>query len=205
MLLNILKGTKLPRNTGISYQSASSSKVEKPCLRDLTEDVEDIWEVKCWDSVFSLFPTEPRLDSFKLPQLSLSQNIFKEKGPTLSQNSSQSLRFSLYQRFLSQDPELQGIYEPPEMVYKTNTVGERGGQTERVKVKVKSLSRVRLFATLWTVAYQAPLSMGFSRQEYRSGLLFPSPGDLPDPGIKPRSPALRADILPSEPPGKPPD
>ena len=91
------------------------------------------------------------------------------------------------------------------MVYKTNTVGERGGQTERVKVKVKSLSRVRLFATLWTVAYQAPLSMGFSRQEYRSGLLFPSPGDLPDPGIKPRSPALRADILPSEPPGKAPD
>jgi len=96
MLLNILKGTKLPRYTGISYQSVSSSKVEKPCLRDLTEDVEDIWEVKCWDSVFSLFPTEPRLDSFKLPQLSLSQNIFKEKGPTLSQNSSQSLRFSLY-------------------------------------------------------------------------------------------------------------
>ena len=45
-------------------------------------------------------------------------------------------------------------------------------------------------ATPWTVAYQAPLSMGFSRQEYWSGLLFPSPGDLPDPGIEPRSPAL---------------
>ena len=54
----------------------------------------------------------------------------------------------------------------------------------------------------WTVAYQAPLSMGFSRQECWSGLPFPSPGDLPDPGIKPRSPALRADALPSEPPGK---
>ena len=72
-----------------------------------------------------------------------------------------------------------------------------------MKVKVKSLSRVRLFATPWTVAHQAPLSMGFSRQEYWSGLPFPSPGDLPDPGIEPRSPALQADTLTSEPPGKP--
>ena len=55
----------------------------------------------------------------------------------------------------------------------------------------------------WTVAYQAPLSMGFSRQEYWSGLPFPSPGDLPDPGIKPGSPRLEADALTSEPPGKP--
>ena len=70
------------------------------------------------------------------------------------------------------------------------------------KVKVKSLSRVRLFATPWPVAYQASRSMGFSRQEYWSGLPFPSPGDLPDPGIEPRSPALYADALPSEPPGK---
>ena len=61
---------------------------------------------------------------------------------------------------------------------------------QREKVKVKSLSRVRLFATPWTVAYQAPLSTGFSRQEYWSGLPFPSPGDLPNPGIEPRSPAL---------------
>ena len=72
-----------------------------------------------------------------------------------------------------------------------------------MKVKVKSLSRVRLFATPWTVAYQAPPSMGFSRQECWSGLPFPSPGDLPNPGIKPRSPALQADTLPSEPLGKP--
>ena len=63
------------------------------------------------------------------------------------------------------------------------------------------LSHVWLFATPWTVANQAPLSMGFSRQEYWSGLPFPSPGDLPDPGIKPRSPALWADALLSEPPG----
>ena len=64
---------------------------------------------------------------------------------------------------------------------------------------VKSLSRVQLFATPWTVAYQALPSMGFSRQEYWSGLPFPSPGDLPDPGIEPRSPALQADTLTSEP------
>ena len=59
-----------------------------------------------------------------------------------------------------------------------------------------------LFATPWTVAYQGPLSMEFSRQEYWSGLPFPSPGDLPDPGIESRSPTLQADTLPSEPPGK---
>ena len=60
-----------------------------------------------------------------------------------------------------------------------------------------------LHATPWTVAYQAPPTMGFSRQEYWSGLPFPSPGDLPDPGIEPGSPALQADALTSEPPGKP--
>ena len=67
---------------------------------------------------------------------------------------------------------------------------------------MKSLSFVLLFATPWTVAYQASLSMGFSRQEYWIGLSFPSPGDLPDPGIEPGSPALEADALISEPPGK---
>ena len=88
-------------------------------------------------------------------------------------------------------------------------------------VCVKLLSRVRLFVTPWTVAYQLPPSLGFSRQEYWSGLPFPSPGDLPIPGIEPRllhcrqtlyplrhqgsprPPALQADALPSEPPGKP--
>ena len=69
-------------------------------------------------------------------------------------------------------------------------------------MKVKSLSHVQLFATPWTVAYQAPPSMGFSRQEYWSGLPFPSPGDFPNPGIKPRSPALQADSLTAVPPGK---
>ena len=67
----------------------------------------------------------------------------------------------------------------------------------------QSLSRVWLFATWWTVARQAPLSTGFSRQEHWSGLPCPSPADLPNPGIKPRFLALQVDSLPSEPPGKP--
>ena len=70
-------------------------------------------------------------------------------------------------------------------------------------MKVKSLSRVQLRVTPWTVAYQAPPSTRFSRQEYWSGLPLPSPGDLPNPGIKPGSPAFQADALTSEPPGKP--
>ena len=65
-----------------------------------------------------------------------------------------------------------------------------------------SLSRIRLLATPWTVAHQAPPSVGLSRQEYWSGLPFPSPGDLPDPGVEPGSPALQTDALLSEPPGK---
>ena len=67
------------------------------------------------------------------------------------------------------------------------------------KVKVKSLSGVWLLVTPWTAAYQAPLSMGFSRQEYWSELPLPSPGDLPNPGVELWSPSLQADALPSEP------
>ena len=67
----------------------------------------------------------------------------------------------------------------------------------RVPCVCQSLSRIRLFVSPWTVAHQVPLSMGFSRQEYWSRLPFPSPGDLPKPGIEPRSPTLL-----SEPPGK---
>jgi len=67
-------------------------------------------------------------------------------------------------------------------------------------MKVKLLSRVRLFTAPWTLAYQAPLSIEFSRQEHWSGLPFPSPGDLPNPGIEPGSPTLLADTVPSEPP-----
>ena len=64
-------------------------------------------------------------------------------------------------------------------------------------------SLVHLFATLWTGAHQASLSMRFSRQEHWSGLPCPPPGNLPHSGIKPRSPALQVDSLPAEPPGKP--
>ena len=73
---------------------------------------------------------------------------------------------------------------------------------EHMKVKMKSLSCVRLFATPWTVARQAPPSMGFSRQEYWSGVPLPSPVDLPNPGIEPRSPTLQADALTYELAGK---
>ena len=70
-------------------------------------------------------------------------------------------------------------------------------------MSAESLSHGRLLVAQWIVAHQAPLSMGFPRHEYWSGLPFPSPGDLPDPGIEPRSPTLKADALTSEPPGKP--
>ena len=69
--------------------------------------------------------------------------------------------------------------------------------------EAKWLSRVWLFATPWTLAYQVPSPMGFSRQECWSGLPFPSPGDLPNPGIEPGCPASQADTLTSEPPAKP--
>ena len=70
----------------------------------------------------------------------------------------------------------------------------KDGESMRVKSILHACvrSHVQLFATLWTVAHQAPLSMGFSRQEYWSGLPWPPPGDLPDPGIKPTSPASLA-------------
>ena len=84
----------------------------------------------------------------------------------------------------------------------TTLMAESQEELKCLLMKVKLLSHVWLFATLWTVARQAPLSMGFSRQESRSGLPFPSPGDLLNPGIETRSPALQADALSSEPPGK---
>ena len=73
--------------------------------------------------------------------------------------------------------------------------------TFKVKVKVKLLSRVRLFVTPWTVAYQSPQSMEFPGKNTVVGCHFPSPGDLSNLGIEPGSPALQADALPSEPPG----
>ena len=71
------------------------------------------------------------------------------------------------------------------------------------KLKVKPLSCVQLFATPWTIAHQAPPSIELSRQEYWSGLPFPSPGNPTDPEIEPRFPAFQTEALLSEPPGKP--
>ena len=82
-----------------------------------------------------------------------------------------------------------GLDRAQEKSMKQEGRGE-GTTFERMVVVVKSFSRVGLFATPWTVAHQAPWSMGFSRHGYWSGLPLPSPGDLPDPGIKPRSPML---------------
>ena len=76
----------------------------------------------------------------------------------------------------------------------------------KVPFLLSRFRHVRLFVTLWTIAFQAPLSMGFSRQEYYSGLPCPPPGDLPNPGIKPESlatPALQVDSLLAEPLEKP--
>ena len=96
--------------------------------------------------------------------------------------------------FLTQGSNL-GLLHCRQILYRLNKQGSP---------IVKSLSCVRLFVTPWTTAAsQAPLSMGFSRQEYWSGLPLPSPGDLPDSGIEPRSPTLQADALPSKPWGKP--
>ena len=86
----------------------------------------------------------------------------------------------------------KSIYSPLIQLYLTKLYqsANLSAVMELKERKGKSLSRVQLFATPWTVAYQASQSMGFSRQEYWSGLPFPSPGDLPDPGIEPRSPTL---------------
>ena len=105
-------------------------------------------------------------------------------------------------RFLFSLYSLRWMYHSTLVLSSSIFCGPPSSLALNVKVKVKSLSRVRLFSTPWTVAYQAPPSVGLSRQEYWNGLPFPSPGDLLDPGIKPRSPTLQADSLPFEPPGK---
>ena len=91
----------------------------------------------------------------------------------------------------------------PGMKLLSPALAGRFSTTESAEREVKLPSCVRLFVTQWTVASQAPLSRGFLRQEYWSGLPFSSPGDLPYPEIKPRSSVLQAGTLPSEPPGKP--
>ena len=85
-----------------------------------------------------------------------------------------------------------------------SSLSEPSGKPPSIQFSsVQSLSHVQLFATPWTVARQAPLFMGFSRQEYWSGLPLPSPGDLPDSGMELRSPAWAGGFFITEPPGKP--
>ena len=88
------------------------------------------------------------------------------------------------------------------LIWYNTPLADHPSPSDKVKVKVKSLSCVWLFATPWTVAYQTPQFMEFSRPKYWSGLQFPSQWDVPNPGIKPRSPALLADTLSSERPEK---
>ena len=89
------------------------------------------------------------------------------------------------------------------VLYHWRHLGSPSTSESEIKWKCQSLNHVWLFVIPWTVAKQAPLFTGFSRQGYWSGLPFPSPGDLPNPGIELGSPTLQADTLPSEPPGKP--
>ena len=135
----------------------------------------------------------------------LSRAVLMWAQPTLSWDHlclwSQRLRFWVAQCQLRQEGKWATC---PILQWEALSWSHEGSGSHHTKwKKVKSLSHVWLFATPWTVAYQAPPSMGFSRQEYWSGLPFPSPGDLPDPGIEPRSPTLQSNALPSEPPGKP--
>ena len=114
----------------------------------------------------------------------------------------------LYFIFNMQTQSFRIGFDPPPhlillLILHTSQVRVLRYNWKRKKKKVKLLTPVQLFATPWTVACQAPPPMEFSRLEYWSGLPFPSLGDLPSPGIEPRSPTLQADSLPSEPPGKP--
>ena len=102
----------------------------------------------------------------------------------------------------SQTPEKAQIEFPGHLQDSAHSWQSPGSRSHDSNLKLVSVSRVRLFVTPWTVAHQAPLSMGLSRQEYRSGQPFPSPGDIPDPWVEPESPILQADSLSSEPPGK---
>ena len=103
------------------------------------------------------------------------------ESPVDSRRSNQSIL-----KEISPGCSLEGLMLKLKLQY----FGHLMGRVERKKVKMKLLSRVQLFGIPWTVVYQASLSMGFSRQEYWNGLPFPSPGDLPHPGIETGFPTL---------------
>ena len=132
---------------------------------------------KYWSLSFSIIPSKeiPGLISFKIDWMDLLaiQGDSQESSPTPQIKSINSLCSAFFTVQLS---------------HPYTTTGKARALTRR-------FSGVQLFATPWTVSRQAPLSMGVSRQEYWSGLQYPPPGDLPDPGIEPRSPALQVDSL----------
>ena len=163
----------------------------RPCSR---EEVRHDWATSlsffhtdlCWQSDGSLFKLLSRFVITFLP---------RNKHLLISWLQSPSA-------VILEPPEIKPVTVSTFLQYLPWSDGTRRHDLRCLNCEVKLLSCVWLFATLWTVACQAPPSMGFSRQEYWSGLPFPSPGDLPNPGIEPGSPALQADSLPSEPQGK---
>ena len=160
-----------------------------------------------WRSVYNFrMPTGPQKDQgmvrvLELPSLQPSGRGEKARGGV-------NIGSCLHDKASIKIPELWGSQSCWDGEYKHSRRVTQPNSSEREApalwtlwilhyAPVKLLSHVRLFATPWTIAYQAPPSMGFSRQEYWSGLPFPSPGDLPNPGIEPRSSALQAVALSS--------
>ena len=146
----------------------------------------------------------------KLREIGKDRETYHVRGVAKGQarlSKWRTMPWSLLMKIITLILKIKGInYNTREVFYSCSSINLQLLLTHYWRLylwkKVKSLSRVQLFATLWTVAYQAAPSMGFSKQEYWSGLPLPSPGDLPDPGIEPRSPTLEADVLTSVPPGK---
>ena len=161
----------------------------------------DAFELWCWRRLLQVPWTARRSN----------QSILKETSPECSlEGLMLKLKIQFFGHLMRRTDSLEKIL----MLGKTEGRRRRGWQrmrwldgiTDSMNMKwseVKSLSRVRLFAAPWTVAYQAPPSMGFSRQEYWSGLPFPSPGIFPTQGSNPGLPRCRQTLLPSEPLGKP--
>ena len=155
---------------------------------------------KSSDSQRILLPFTCKVGIILSPSILTVQVLLK--GPQISQHQSRKafliigyISFILPWRSL-RPREVRGLVQ-------NHTARDEVLESSFSSSSVQSLSRVQLFETPWTVACHAPLSIEFFRHQYWSELPFLSPGDLPDPGIEPRSPALQVDSLPSEPPGKP--
>ena len=131
--------------------------------------------------------------------------LIPESGRSPGEGNGNPLQYSCLENPMDREAWWATVHEVTEsdMTQQLNSNNKQKFLHTQKKSEVcQSLSCVQLLLAPQTIACQAPLSMRFSRQEYWRGLPFPSPGDIPDPGIKLRSPALQADSLPSEPPGK---